>query len=527
MLGFFTDPYPDELLYSAVTRYHHRAGYRDAAYTGRELFGTGKGGTTIAMPARLGYLVSVLPQPHHYTVDVLIDRHTLFPFYGAFLSADRGRQVRATMTECEGVANVHFQCGLVTTPHRITHLRFCPACAAQDRVRFGETYWHRTHQAPGMLVCHLHDVLLEKTDIYVLNVDIRQEFMTAETYIPMAALPRMLDMTERRSQLLRQLARDVAWLLGQESLSGELALLQNRYRGLLHDRGFMQMTARGWVSRRGALCDAFIDFFTLPLLTELDSTLRQNWLIRLYAEAFRPQPPLYHLLMMQFLGVTAQAYFDLPERDAPFGPGTRMPSLSKRVYRMSSPTPERLAHNRAKLLSYFAENPTAARHQFIRSQQRPYAYLRRYDPEWLEANLPARLTAKGILHRSDWEERDVKYAAAVRAEAARLLEEKTAGGRLIRVSLNALRNRLGLAGITRASANLLPLTMQAFVEVTETPDEYNLRRIACAAEACRREGIQPVHRYMLLERAMMADNTAHNLPRVDEAIRQALEELNS
>jgi hypothetical protein len=527
MLGFFTDPYPDELLYSVVARYHQRAGYRSPDYTGWELFGSSKGGGSIALQSRLGHLISVLPEPHRYTADVLIDGHTLFPFYGAFLSADRGRQVREAMTACEGVANVYFQCGLVTTPHRLTHLRFCPACAAQDRAQFGETYWHRIHQVPGVLVCHLHDALLEETDIYVLDIRNRRGFTTAEGYIPVNAPPRALDPSDRRSHILRQLAGDVAWLLSQTGLSCELPLLQNRYRGLLHERGFMQLTMNGWVSRRSALRRAFIDFFSLRLLADLECSLRRDWLIRLYAEAFRPQPPLYHLLMMQFLGVSAADFFALPEREAPYGPGSRGTPPAKRGHTVSRATTERLAYNRQKVLTFIAENPGATRNLIVRSQARPVTYLRRYDREWLEAHLPERLSTKGIPHRSDWAERDAGHAAAVRAEAARMLNERGRGGKLVRITMHVLRNRLGLVGMSRSGVHLLPLTLQAMDEVVETRDEYNLRRLADAAEACRREGIQPVRRYMLLERAMMADNTARFSARVNEAIRRTLEELNS
>lgn len=39
MLGFFTDPYPDEILYRAAARYHHRAKNKKVTMTTRDLFG--------------------------------------------------------------------------------------------------------------------------------------------------------------------------------------------------------------------------------------------------------------------------------------------------------------------------------------------------------------------------------------------------------------------------------------------------------------------------------------------------------
>ncbi len=40
MLPFFTNPYPDELLYSAVARYHFYSGNIDCKDTLEELFGS-------------------------------------------------------------------------------------------------------------------------------------------------------------------------------------------------------------------------------------------------------------------------------------------------------------------------------------------------------------------------------------------------------------------------------------------------------------------------------------------------------
>ncbi|WP_175887272.1 TniQ family protein [Burkholderia contaminans] len=39
-------------------------------------------------------------------------------------------------------------------------IRYCPTCLKSDHIIFGEPYWHRTHQLPNMLYCHLHSVRL-------------------------------------------------------------------------------------------------------------------------------------------------------------------------------------------------------------------------------------------------------------------------------------------------------------------------------------------------------------------------------
>lgn len=528
MLGFFTDPYPDELLYSAVARYHQRAGYRSPDYTGWELFGTARGGASIDLPTNIEHLISVLPPGHAYTVNTLIDKHTQLPFYAAFLSSDRVNRLKTIMAVGVKHGQLHFLCGLVTSPHRMTHMRFCPGCAIDDRERVGETYWHRLHQVPGVMVCHKHDALLQETDIFVPNTLARREYMTAEVYVPITPTVRPLDAEERGHGILRRIAQDAAWLLEQRDLTCELTLLQNRYRGLLHDRGFMKLTANGWVSRGRELQSAFTDFCGTDLLTELNCVLRINWLKRLYADAFRPQPPLYHLLVMQFLGVSAETFFALPERDAPFGRdmGTMGVELPKRTPTSVRATPERLAFHRAKIQAIVAANPELKRTQIRRMVTRSCRWLSKHDPEWLDANLPVPRSKKGVPHLANWVQRDVELAAAVRAEAERILLDSKPSGKLIRVTKGRLRSRLGARGMYGSPA-LIPQTIQAIAEVSETSDQYNLRRIAQGIEACRRESLRHVTRRMLFERAAMPDRFSRFSPRISKAIQQALDNLNS
>lgn len=56
MIGFFTDPYPDELLYSACARYHRRARNISKEATARDLFGSGRTKIVVDFQTRLNYL---------------------------------------------------------------------------------------------------------------------------------------------------------------------------------------------------------------------------------------------------------------------------------------------------------------------------------------------------------------------------------------------------------------------------------------------------------------------------------------
>ena len=90
MIGCFPDPYPDELLYSVFARLSDRMQYPSPKSLVRNLLGNEAANAAIHLPSHLGYLVDALPPGHRYTVDRLIDEHTLLPFYGPFLPPERG-----------------------------------------------------------------------------------------------------------------------------------------------------------------------------------------------------------------------------------------------------------------------------------------------------------------------------------------------------------------------------------------------------------------------------------------------------
>src|SRR5260370_42571049 len=98
MIGFFPDPYPDELLYSACARFGDRSNYRNVATVARELFGR-SGIAVIALPNRLAHFISVLPPGHKYTVDRLIIDHTPLRFYSPFTEPGRVKIVLREMRE--------------------------------------------------------------------------------------------------------------------------------------------------------------------------------------------------------------------------------------------------------------------------------------------------------------------------------------------------------------------------------------------------------------------------------------------
>ncbi len=165
MIGFFPEPFPDELCYSLCARYRRRAGYRGRVSTVRDLFGSASFRAAVDLPSRLDHLVVSLPPGHGYTADRIIDEHTLLPFCAAFLSPERVARVRPEMRRSSSRALAGACAGVSRFAMRLEYLRYCPVCVEDDRERFGEAYWRRVHQASGVKLCPSHGVTLEPSGV--------------------------------------------------------------------------------------------------------------------------------------------------------------------------------------------------------------------------------------------------------------------------------------------------------------------------------------------------------------------------
>jgi hypothetical protein len=322
MIGFFTDPYPDELLYSACARYHMRARNVSKQPTVRDLFGHHQAYVSIDFPTRLGYLVDQLPV-ETYSFNQLLDDNTMLPLYSPFMSPERHRQTRDDMRSNGGNA-VPARLGVLTSILFVKHLRLCIVCAQDDKELWGEPYWHRVHQVPGVEVCPKHAVFLSDSNVRIRYRDKNQYFVTAKQAVaalsPSTAIARSLDLRYQEHKQLLTLANDALSLLTTRIELSDRAMLHRRYLRLLFERSLA--TYQGHV-RHVALDTQFQKYYPSELLQRLDCELtgRCHWLRRILSDWKRSHSPHQHLLLMQFLECRPERFFRLSVQSEPYGKG--------------------------------------------------------------------------------------------------------------------------------------------------------------------------------------------------------------
>ena len=318
MLGFFPKLYPGELLYSAIARYQIRSGNLSPKLTIEELFNSRTITATADLPSGLDNLVQNLSPLSSITVESLIQQHTLYPFYAPFLPPKRARKIETSMKANYG-GNIHTRTGImasaITTPQ---YLRFCPDCLQDDLNKYGETYWHRLHQTPGVLFCPTHKISLQ--DSKILFQGLNKHKYHAANHENCSAEAKDLIYSVENAEKLITLAQDISHLLDNTYPSRTLDWFTRRYQTLLIEKGYANAIGRVQQKR---LIDDFVMFYGEDFLKTIDSMViyedESNWLSQITKKHRKGFHPTRHLLLIGFLTKSVDTFFQNNKQYRPFG----------------------------------------------------------------------------------------------------------------------------------------------------------------------------------------------------------------
>ena len=161
MISFFPDIYPDELIYSTLSRYYAKSGYTAYIFAAEDLYEkrTVKPDIEFLNPLTKNAF-DIITQ--NISWESVIKKHTMFSYYARFLNRERRNKAYETLVNMSG--SVYNILAIPKTKEN-RYLRYCPVCANEDREKYGETYWHRIHQMIGVNVCPIHGCYLVNSDV--------------------------------------------------------------------------------------------------------------------------------------------------------------------------------------------------------------------------------------------------------------------------------------------------------------------------------------------------------------------------
>ncbi|MHC5725135.1 MAG: TnsD family Tn7-like transposition protein [Nostoc sp.] len=190
----------------------------------------------------------------------------------------------------------------------------------EDLQNYGESYWHRLHQTPGVLVCPVHGVTLQDSTIPIQGFN-RHEYYAASLENCLV-IPIQQAYSQETLKKLRLLAQDISWLITSNLFSRELEWFQRKYIALLTEKDFA--TATGRVNQK-RLLDNFLFFYGAEVLEAVNSMVNyeneQNWLFSIVRKHRKSFHPIRHLLVIRFLTNSIEEFFNTDYQYKPFGEG--------------------------------------------------------------------------------------------------------------------------------------------------------------------------------------------------------------
>lgn len=314
MIGYFPPPYPDEILYSVCARYSDIVQYTNKRDVCFELFGSTNATAVVDFPKNLAHLAQILPKNNCFSIEQIINNHTLIPYYQPFLPIHRLNSIKLDL-ENGGISSFHFQTGKAASRVKSSiFLRFCPRCSREDLKKRNETYWRRLHQLDGVIVCHKHRTYLEESDIKMYCPSTNFEFFSANKSVLKTTKTRLLGNSSNDSLLLK-ISELSEQLLNLKFDSIGNDKLKENYLNLLLKNNFASYSFNIYANK---FEKSFLDFFSVNFLTKLGCNLTQtgnnsksNWIFNLVRKGGTAvQHPLHHILMMIFLDCDFDYFFN-------------------------------------------------------------------------------------------------------------------------------------------------------------------------------------------------------------------------
>lgn len=478
---YFPAPYPDEILYSILARYAVRNDVLSSETIRRELFGRNLVYSNIDLPLGIGALTNNLPVCTKINSESLIYNHTLFPLYTAFLPVENVNLIYDGMISSNG-NQIYIKSGLATsTIKKNEYLRFCKKCYDEDMELYGESYFRRQHQIPGVIVCKKHVCFLQDSAISN-GADTKKAFITAnyrtcksgKDCFEKFAENENLNINEetmknlKHDTLMKSLAlcENIEFILNHKLKSQTNTFFINKYIDVLRGHG---LTNSAGFTYPDKIQSQFFNYYGenfLKITQSLnDKDDRCNWLYLFIRKNKSIRHPLRHLLFCMFLGIGLESLFNKEV----VGEGR---IISKMNYE-----PRRKKEDvRQRYLNLIRDNPEATRSDLQTIDKGTYIWLIRYDKDWYHQVAPKRKKMIVPKDKKSWEDIDREAVSAVE-EALKFI--KGYKEKPIRITKTYIL-RIIADNVKVQSLNKMPLTRHRIILAVESIEQYRERKMIWA-----------------------------------------------
>jgi hypothetical protein len=459
-MEFFPQAFPDETIYSLVSRYHKLAANSSYRQTSHELFGRYSRTCGSAFPCCLDALSQRLS--NQLSVNHLIQKHTLLPLFAPFLSA---RQLGIATEAMCGPSGIGLKMSLGSTASGFEHfgsLRFCECCVAHDYQHAGQAYWHRIHQATGVLVCPYHKVVLK------LVSKPRDDWRYL--YLPDSLKAHDLEdavLYQNETPPLIEVARLMAWGLSNPAQVATLlasGLLRFRLTelGMIHRDRLRLSSLHNYLDKAMEYAPRSREYQVL----NTDGSRGCEWAVRLLRTQRRTYHPFRFYFLCHLLGLTPERFTESDFAFTAQGPSTRVGTKQMPMLPLRTPNDFKVNAQRER---FVACSEATRVHDRI-----GYMWLYRNDRTWLTEYIRSHRAPNIGRSRVDWAARDAELTVELQKAHDHLLQSQD---RPVRISLAVLARSVPRHYDFLRLCGKFPLSSKTVARLVEPEHDFQLRKL--------------------------------------------------
>lgn len=485
MLGYFPVPYPDELLYSVIARYAVHTGLFDNhKAVSRDIFSDGAAVAVPDLPSHLYVFAKNVSAVWHTNPNQIISALTLAPFYLPFLDAEKAILVIKSMKSYCG-DDIHTRCGIAASCIRQPeYFRYCPKCLEQQKNLYGEPYWRRAHQLPGIELCMEHRCLLINSGSY-FHPKNKHEYVPAVSIFDSPSVE--FFNCNRTEVKVYKLIQEL--MLNDNNNAFSFSQWTQFYQELAFQLG---LKTGERVNHRDVYMLLKTAYSGTRFYRLLDPSGNHNWLTCLFRKHRKSFHPIRHLITLAALKPTSSMH-DTFETVRQYSSNTIKQLKSISVDSKSVP------EVRKKRLEWLRLNRT---HHYLGvksiralpSGGALYTWLYRYDRNWLMTSLPRRKKESSNHHYSidyeQWDSAVVEELNRYRKIALKCPDRK-------RLSQNNLLKHVSRSNSVVKHLKDLPQTKAWLYQHSETIEDFQLHRLSLVKKRLKLSGL-PIKRWRLL-----------------------------
>jgi len=456
-------PYPQELIYSTVARYKIRAGLISPKQLLDDVFEDRGVVATVDLPCHLSKIANHYPH-NRFNLNYIAYQHTLFPLYAPFIPESRRQEcLRWMANHSQGAIHLAIGNNASRLPS-VKYIRYCPQCFNEQFKDYGEWYWSRMWQIPGITCCSKHGTLADSSVEYRPNsrhdfiaptpyncIIKQQESVNEDNRFLISKITELLSLAEQPSPTFEQwtifyhgLARSYDCIKGSKHIDHFRILekVKNRWSLEFLETNNLHIldSETGWL--RGIFRKHRKSFSYLEHIVAIESLLEQDW--------------SFEEIMVQVKSQT-----------------TTLPSKITQAKSNVKPDSELIEANRNIWMGLVKENQTIKGARKINPAL--YAWLYRNDKTWLintNKNYHQRHIPKGFT--VDWQRRDSEFVRSL----IKINDHTCFDLTLPRKSKKWWMNQTYSVSMIEKNLDKLPLVSAFLNRYSEDVSNYQIRRLS-------------------------------------------------